>query len=206
MGYSRPILLLLLISISLHAPPAFADPTAPAPAPSTTDFDFIRESCNLTLYPDVCYTSLSRYATSVSRSTAEIARAAVSVSLCETRLASAYFSNLTRGSDPAASDCRAALRDCSSTLSSAASEIRGSFKQMSQLRANDAGARQIRFQISNVQTWMSAALTNEDTCTDGFESVSDGPLKSEVCDRVAIVRKLTSNALALVNFYASTVR
>lgn len=42
----------------------------------------------------------------------------------------------------------------------------------------------IRFQLSNVQTWMSAALTNEDTCSDGFDDVEDGPLKKEVCEMV----------------------
>ena len=57
--------------------------------------------------------------------------------------------------------------------------------------------------MSNVQTWMSAALTNEETCTDGFEDVADGAVKSEVCDRAENVKKLTSNALALVNCYVN---
>ncbi len=80
-------------------------------------------------------------------------------------------------------------------------EIRGSLKQMRQLGAAGAGGVSFRFQMSNVQTWMSAALTDEDTCTDGFEDVADGPLKTDVCDRVGKVHKFTSNALALVNSY-----
>ncbi|KAJ4829360.1 hypothetical protein Tsubulata_024241 [Turnera subulata] len=57
--------------------------------------------------------------------------------------------------------------------------------------------------MSNVQTWMSAALTDEETCTDGFEDVEDGSVKAEVCNRAAVVKKFTSNALALVNTYAA---
>lgn len=65
-----------------------------------------------------------------------------------------------------------------------------------------AGER-FRFQMSNVQTWMSAALTEEETCTDGFEDVPEGTVKTDVCDRVSYVKKFTSNALALVNSYAN---
>jgi pectinesterase inhibitor-like protein len=80
-------------------------------------------------------------------------------------------------------------------------EIRGLLKQMRQLGAAGAAGVSFRFQMSNVQTWMSAALTGEDTCTDGFEDVADGPLKTDVCDRVGKVHKFTSNVLALVNSY-----
>lgn len=63
----------------------------------------------------------------------------------------------------------------------------------------------MRFQISKVQTWMSAALTNiEDvTCTHVFKDVE--PLKSNVCDRVTTVKELTSNAVTLVNNYANMI-
>ena len=74
---------------------------------------------------------------------------------------------------------------------------------MRQLGATRLGVESFGFQMSNVQTWMSAALTDEDTCTDGFEDVANGSLKSDVCDRVTKVHKITSNALALVNSYVA---
>lgn len=60
-----------------------------------------------------------------------------------------------------------------------------------------------RFQMSNVQTWMSAALTDQETCTDGFEGVPDCPLKSDVNEKSTCVKQVTSNALALVNSFAN---
>ena len=54
------------------------------------------------------------------------------------------------------------------------------------------------FQMSNAQTWMSAALTNEDTCVDGFEGV-DGKVKSDVKRKITNVAEVTSNALYMIN-------
>ncbi|XP_021911957.1 21 kDa protein-like [Carica papaya] len=170
---------------------------------STNATDYIRSSCGATLYPELCYTSLAGYASAVQKDPARLARVAIGVSLSKARRVAAYVSNISRQADYGGDQrATAALHDCFSNLGDAVEEIRGSLKQMRQLVP--AGSEEFRFQMSNVQTWMSAALTDEDTCTDGFEDVSDGPMKSDVCDRVGRVKKFTSNALALVNCYAQT--
>ncbi|GLU02679.1 hypothetical protein SLE2022_199200 [Rubroshorea leprosula] len=168
---------------------------------ASDNIDFIRTSCNATLYPDLCYTSLAGYANAIQQDPGRLARAAISVSLKKAHHMAEYVSNLTRdadyGSDPRATS---ALHDCFSNFGDAVDEIRGSLKQMRQ--AVSRGSESFRFQMSNVQTWMSAALTDEETCTDGFEDVADSQMKSDVCDRSEEVKKATSNALALVNSYA----
>lgn len=115
-----------------------------------------------------------------------------------------YVSNLTQEADTGATEPRAAsaLHDCFSVFGDAVEQIRDSLTQM--LKLGGSG-ESLRFQMSNVQTYMSAALTNEDTCTDGFEEVKDGPMKKDVCDRTVKVKQVTSNALALVNSYVSKV-
>ncbi|KAK8698527.1 hypothetical protein V6N13_114639 [Hibiscus sabdariffa] len=45
-----------------------------------------------------------------------------------------------------------------------------------------------KFQMSNVQTWVSVALTNEETCLDGFEGV-DRKVKSDVKKMIMNVAK-----------------
>uniref|UniRef100_A0A7N0UJX3 Pectinesterase inhibitor domain-containing protein n=1 Tax=Kalanchoe fedtschenkoi TaxID=63787 RepID=A0A7N0UJX3_KALFE len=76
--------------------------------------------------------------------------------------------------------------------------MRGSLKQMKEIETagRTSGGESVRFWASKVQTWMSAALTNQDTCSDGFEEVDEGPLKAEMGRRVELAKKLTSNALA----------
>ncbi|TKY60950.1 21 kDa protein [Spatholobus suberectus] len=194
----------LLLSLVLLAA-AFSPlhPTSAA-ADDGGDADFIRTSCNTTLYPDVCFTSLSRYANAVQQSPGQLARVAIAVSLSRAHHAASYVSNLTREADYGGRRRAAlALHDCFSNLGDAVNEIRGSLKQMRQIGAAGSGAGSFLFQMSNVQTWMSAALTDEETCTDGFQDVADCPVKTDVCDRVNSIKKFTSNALALVNSYAN---
>ncbi|CAA0806593.1 Plant invertase/pectin methylesterase inhibitor superfamily protein [Striga hermonthica] len=165
--------------------------------------EFIRTSCGNTLYPDLCYHSLSRYAVAVRRDPARLAAVAVRVSLSSASRTSAYLRNLTGradyGPNPRAA---AALRDCLSVFKDAVDQIRESLGQMRGLTGN---GERLRFEVNNVQTWMSAALTNEDTCTDGFDDVDDCPVKVAVRDRALWAREATSNALALVNGFVTKV-
>ncbi|XP_047330305.1 pectinesterase inhibitor 9 [Impatiens glandulifera] len=166
--------------------------------------DFIRTSCNDTLYPDVCYTSLAGYANAVQQDAAALVTIALTVTLSNAHQMSIYTLNLTRSPDYV-SDRRstAALRDCVSLFKDAVCQVRDSIKQMKELGQTGGGAsfESVRFGLSNVQTWMSSALTNEDTCIDGFNEVADVGLKMDVCDRSTNVIQVTSNALALVNRY-----
>ncbi|XP_057537346.1 21 kDa protein-like [Amaranthus tricolor] len=208
---SQPILLLLLLFLLIFAVvarPSLSTPTTDDPPP-TNPVDFIRSSCNTTLYPDICYTSLSRYANAVGLDPAQMARISIGVTLVKAHHTATFFNNLTKQSDYYTPNPRAtsALHDCSATFRDAVDQIRGSLKQMTQLvsATGSSTPESIRFQVSNVQTWMSAALTNEDTCTDGFQDVADCPIKNMVGDKVVTVKQLNSNALALVNSYADSV-
>ncbi|CAA2978018.1 21 kDa -like [Olea europaea subsp. europaea] len=175
----------------------------PTSAPAANNTDFIRKSCKTTLYPELCYDSLARYANVVQQDPDQLVRIAVRISLAEAKLMPAYVSNLTHqteygaGADPRVAN---ALHDCSTVLRDAIEQIRISLKQLGHL---ESPGPTFVFQVSNVQTWMSAALTYEETCTDGFSDVPDGPMKSDLCGRVLKLKEMTSNALALVNNYVA---
>ncbi|WOH15589.1 hypothetical protein DCAR_0935131 [Daucus carota subsp. sativus] len=192
---------LFCYSVAAATPPDIA----PSPVPSAaSNLFFIRNNCQATLYPDLCFTSLYRYAAYVQEDPALLARAAVGVSLNRAKRMANYVQNLSHNAEDEAAEPRvaAALQDCFEVFSDAVDQIRDSLQQMFVL---DGSGDSLRFQLSNVQTYMSAALTNEDTCTDGFEEINDGPVKKSVCNRSEKVMHLTSNALALVNNYVSKV-
>ncbi|GLT57603.1 hypothetical protein SLA2020_305640 [Shorea laevis] len=90
------------------------------PIAAFNDVDFIRTSCSATLYPDLCYASLSGYANAIQQDLSRLALATISVSLQKAHHIAEYVSNLTRqaeyGSDPRAS---AALHDCFSNFGDA---------------------------------------------------------------------------------------
>ncbi|CAH8388904.1 unnamed protein product [Eruca vesicaria subsp. sativa] len=171
----------------------------PAPPTTTNDLDFIRTSCNATLYPDVCFTSLSGYASAVQDNPARLAKLAIGVSLSRAKHTATYLSKLSR-----AAAASPAVHDCVSNVGDAVEQMHGSLQQLREMNHRRPGAPAFRFQMSNVQTWMSAALTDEETCTDGItEEMEEGETKTAICERVADVKRFTSNALALVNTYAN---
>ncbi|XP_077240378.1 21 kDa protein-like [Tasmannia lanceolata] len=173
---------------------------APAPGPSVTGnndpTEFIRKSCPTTLYPEICYTTLVGHANSVHQNPGRLAVAAVSVSVKKAKHAAVYFSSLSRNSGGGDASADAALHDCISMFSDAIDLMSGS---KAELQVGKQG------QISNVETLMSAALTNMETCMNGFEEVPSGPLKSDVSNRAAYVKKVTGNALSLVTGFATKV-
>ncbi|ESQ33158.1 hypothetical protein EUTSA_v10004939mg [Eutrema salsugineum] len=184
------IFLFISSSVSaLHVPPQLNA--------TTNDLDFIKTSCNATTYPDVCFKSLAGYASAVKDSPARLARLAVGVSLSQAKSTVAFLSNLSRTASQ--------VRDCVSSVEDAIDSMRDSLQQLRDMKRGKSGET-FRFQLSNVQTWMSAALTDEEDCTDGFEEVyheEEDVIKTTVCDRVQELKRFTSNALALVNTYAN---
>ena len=90
------------------------------------------------------------------------------------------------------------MEDCVEELSDAVYELRMSIDEMGHAKRSNFGPM-----ISDVQTWVSAAMTDENTCSDGFEGNGmNGNLKRAVRGRIVNIAQLTSNALALVNNFA----
>ncbi|KAM1467069.1 hypothetical protein ACFX2I_032214 [Malus domestica] len=94
----------------------------------------------------------------------------------------------------------AALVDCAEELGDTVEMLQQSIEELGRVD----GASSSRFQLSNIQTWVSAAFTNEDTCEDGFANLPlNGKVETTAHRHVTKAAHLTSNALALVNAYAS---
>ncbi|XP_021286309.1 21 kDa protein-like [Herrania umbratica] len=74
-------------------------------------------------------------------------------------------------------------------------ELHQSMAAMKDLQGPD-----FEMKMSNVQTWVSAALINEDTCMDGMEGKAmNGKIKDTIRSNIGRVAQLTSNALAFIN-------
>ncbi|ESR53625.1 PMEI domain-containing protein [Citrus sinensis] len=172
--------------------------SAARPVQSETNTQFIKTSCRVTTYPDLCITTLSGYATKIQASPKLLASTALSVALKTALVTSTTMNKLSKsqGLNPREA---AALYDCVDQLRDAVDELQNSISEMGRNeRSNFA------LQMNNVQTWVSAALTNEDTCMDGFSRKSmNGNVKATVRRQISNVAHLTSNGLALVNSYAS---
>ncbi|KAK8581861.1 hypothetical protein V6N13_144856 [Hibiscus sabdariffa] len=151
--------------------------------------DLVRSSCVHASYPSLCFRTLSSYS-GPANTPRDLAQAAVKVSLSRARKVSTYLATRVTGKSKRE---RAALSDCVEQMSDTMDELSQTLRELKHLRGGTFG-----FQMSNAQTWVSAALTNEDTCLDGFEGV-DGKVKSDVKRKITNVAKVTSNALYMIN-------
>ncbi|XP_068661210.1 pectinesterase inhibitor 7-like [Aristolochia californica] len=163
--------------------------------------EFINNSCGKTEYPDVCLSTLRGYADTVHDNPRQLAQMAISVTLRRSRRASAYVSYVIHSNTVNDHYVQEVLGDCQDTLGNAVDEIKDSLGELRKM--TDPGSGEFKFQLSNAQTWMSAALSNVDTCSDEFDKVQASQLKSNVVDRVKRMRTVTANALALVNLCAA---
>ncbi|KAL5225667.1 hypothetical protein ABZP36_012306 [Zizania latifolia] len=184
---AAPLLAALLLAL------AAAEATASPANGATAASEFIRKSCRATQYPSVCMQSLASYSKPPPRSPRELAHAALSVSADRARSASAYVGQVWgpgRGSGPVR-DCLENMADSVAHLRDAAQELGGDMGR--------AGSPGFMWHLSNVQTWCSAALTDENTCLDGLSRGVDAATRSAIRAQVAEVAQVTSNALSLVN-------
>ncbi|KAL1816331.1 hypothetical protein DCAR_0520717 [Daucus carota subsp. sativus] len=159
--------------------------------------EFIKTSCSKTTWPSLCFTSLSSHTSAIQTSPRLLAQTSLSVALSHVVSTSAAMLRLSKahGMKPAEVG---PMNDCLEELTDTIDELKRSMGEMSQLNESP----KYRLLISDIQTWVSAALTDENTCMDGFAGKT-GSTKNVVRGRILNIVHLTSNALALINNYNS---
>ncbi|XP_010553474.1 PREDICTED: 21 kDa protein [Tarenaya hassleriana] len=177
--------------------------------PNQTDVDYIKTSCNVALYQTLCYSSLYPYASLIASSPDKLAITALNLTLSETKSSRKFVKFISHRRQGSLTPREASsLKDCIEEMSDSVYELKDSISEMKAINYSS-----FEMVMSDVQTWVSAALTDEDTCMDGFEEAGGGgggearrEVKDLVRKRIDRVARITSNALALVNMYASTHR
>lgn len=189
------LLIILASSFTTHS-------TQPSERPYQEEF--IRTSCSSTTYPRLCFSSLVKHAELIQTNRVVLTGTALNVTLASAKATSAAMSTLSKRSGLKPREV-VAMKDCVEELSDAVDELRRSIVEMGHLRTWN-----FELTMSDVQTWVSAALTDESTCTDGFQHTAaratdnNGDIKTAVRGRIVQVAQLTSNALALINQLATS--
>ncbi|KAK8578218.1 hypothetical protein V6N13_047072 [Hibiscus sabdariffa] len=161
--------------------------------------EYVKSSCNSTAYPRLCYRSLSVYASKINTSPRLLVHTALNVTLRASKSTSRLLITVSRihGLEPRIA---AAMADCVEVIGDSVDELQQSIGELGRISSSNFLPT-----MSDVQTWVSAALTDEDTCMDGFAGNNmNGYAKTVVRKRIVKIAHLTSNALALINNYAST--
>ncbi|XP_061361708.1 pectinesterase inhibitor 3-like [Gastrolobium bilobum] len=166
-----------------------------AAAPATQQDLLLRSSCAQARYPNLCVQTLSNSAGPAMKPL-DLAQAAVRVSLAHARTLSGYLKNLQLQAKSGSSNWqRGAVSDCVAQISDSVNELSNTLNELQHLQMG-----KFEWHMSNAQTWISTAMTDGQSCLNGFKDGNvEGKLKLDVNRRVTGVAMLTSNALYLIN-------
>ncbi|CAL9231046.1 unnamed protein product [Arabidopsis halleri] len=159
--------------------------------------DIVHSSCEHASYPSLCVRTLSSYSGPTITNRRDLAQAAVKISLSHAQSAAKKLT-VVRDSVGKKRQEKAALVDCVEMIGDSVDDLSRTLGVLKHLRISGGSPKEFRWQMSNAQTWASAALTDDDTCLDGFEEI-DGDIKTEVKQWMTKVARVTSNALYMIN-------
>jgi len=183
------ILLTLLFVSTLHTA------TAATTSSSQTYRTYVKTACNSTSYPQFCYNSLFPYASEIERSSRKLCKTALSVTIKAANKASSEVPKLLKLRKLTRFEA-ALIKDCVTNIKDSIDELKQSLHAMGHLSGSDK-----EFQMSNIKTWVSAALTDENTCMDGFDEGQkvSATVKKKNRNSILKIAILTSNALSLID-------
>ncbi|XP_022759694.1 pectinesterase inhibitor 6 [Durio zibethinus] len=158
--------------------------------------NYVKDACSVTRYRALCINTLAPFSSFAKTSPSKWARAGVSVTIGETKNV-AKFLQKVKNYREMRGRYKVPLSDCIECFQNAIDQLHRSLGVLRKL-----SARNFYTQMGDVTTWLSAALTDQDTCLDGFENPR-GKLAKMLRNRVLRSSYFTSNALALVNKLAT---
>ncbi|XP_061350475.1 probable pectinesterase/pectinesterase inhibitor 46 [Gastrolobium bilobum] len=155
--------------------------------------------CDVTLYKDACYRSLSPLVHSGQVQPVDLFLLSINVALTEVSRAVQYFSDQGVFSGLNDNNTKQAFQNCQDLMGQAIDHLNSSLSA--------GGNSSFLVVLDDLRTWLSAAGTYQQTCIDGIEEAKE-ELKNSVVSNLKNSREFTSNSLAIVTWLdkaASTV-
>ncbi|VFQ65530.1 unnamed protein product [Cuscuta campestris] len=161
----------------------------------------VKSSCASTRYPDLCFSAIANSSAAARKKiTTQKDVIALSINITHTVVEHNYFAiekilNSTRRRKLTAREVTA-LHDCLEMVDETLDELHKAAADLEKYPATD---KSLRLHADDLKTLISSALTNQDTCLDGF---SHEDADKEVRDLLVAgqnhVENMCSNALAMI--------
>ncbi|PKI51485.1 hypothetical protein CRG98_028045 [Punica granatum] len=166
--------------------------TETPPNKETPDLQLLlSQACNGVEDQDSCFSNMHRELENIgTRNPASVLNAALATTLDKTKQAINMITRFTALSVNYRE--QVAIDDCKELLDFSVSELAWSLGEMKRIRAGDEN---VHYE-GNLKAWLSAALSNQDTCIEGFEG-TDGRVENFIRGSLKQVTQLISNVLAL---------
>ncbi|KAL0371474.1 UNVERIFIED_CONTAM: putative pectinesterase/pectinesterase inhibitor 40 [Sesamum angustifolium] len=186
-------LLFLLTLFSFNIRPTFLDNHSKSPRKIHVykHVQIAQSTCEGTLYPDLCVSTVAAFPELRRKTLPEIISGTINVTMKEVRASASNCSSLRRKLvkklEPL--DLQA-LDDCLELFSDTVGELKRILAELS------AGSSADKY-YDDLQTLLSGAMTNQDTCLDGF-AYSKNNTRQLIQGRLKRITKHMSNSLAMV--------
>ncbi|KAB1199302.1 Pectinesterase 1 [Morella rubra] len=181
------LLLTLTIGLMLGALMHQTDDHTPGfPSLSSDSAESIRAVCSVTRYPESCVSGISSLKFTCKKPADPEAIFKLSLRVSVTAL-SKFKTSISNSNE-------AALRDCQTQIEDALGRLNDSLAAMDVGRGEKALTEA---KISDLQTWISAAMTDQETCLDGLEEMESTSLPM-VKTNMQKAKEYTSNSLAIL--------
>ncbi|XP_045816031.1 probable pectinesterase/pectinesterase inhibitor 34 [Trifolium pratense] len=155
----------------------------------------ISKTCSKTRFPSLCENYLLDFLGSDIASEKDLIH--ISLNMTLQHISKALYSSAaissTVGMNPR---IRAAYIDCLELLDDSVDALSRSLTSVVPSTSSGAVKPLTASSTDDVLTWLSAALTNQDTCADGFSDVS-GAVKDQMASNIKDLSELVSNCLAI---------
>ncbi|XP_020216991.1 probable pectinesterase/pectinesterase inhibitor 61 [Cajanus cajan] len=157
----------------------------------------ISRTCSKTRFPTLCINSLLDFPGSTTATEQDLVH--ISFNMTLRHVSRAFFASSGLSFAATEPKVRAAYDDCLELLEESMDALTRSLDSVlsssmvpssGEIRPAAAGSTE------DVMTWLSAALTNQDTCAEGFDDTS-GSVKGQMANNLKDLSELVSNCLAI---------
>ncbi|KAK1419412.1 hypothetical protein QVD17_28579 [Tagetes erecta] len=152
----------------------------------------ISRVCSRTLYQNLCVNSFVDFPGALSASDKDLVH--ISVNMTLRRVGKALYASTDLINMEMSTRVRSAYNDCLELLEESVEQLQQSLNTVDP-SSNNYGSSE------DVMTWLSASMTNQDTCTEGLSDAEEGEVKDLMKDKLKDLSEMVSNSLAI---YSST--
>ncbi|XP_047957536.1 pectinesterase-like [Salvia hispanica] len=150
--------------------------------------------CSTTQYQDTCHASLEGANSTDPR---KLIETAINVAVARVSHALRQSSLMKEAAEDPMT--RQAFDVCSDVLEKAVDDLKRSVEQIDAVEADTVGEY-----VADLRTWLSAVVTNQETCVDAFENTT-GDTGRKMRNLLRTAMELSSNGLAMVTDIADFV-
>ncbi|KAL1532029.1 putative pectinesterase/pectinesterase inhibitor 34 [Salvia divinorum] len=151
----------------------------------------VSQACGSTRYPNLCVRSLLDFPGAATASGKDLVH--ISVNMTLRKFGRALYSAAEISSLKMNPLVRSAYDGCLELLDDSVNLLS---RSLTTVAPGDGGSGGGGGSTQDVLTWLSASLTNQDTCADGFSELN-GYVKNQMTDRLKDLSELVSNCLAI---------